>query len=88
MVRRHVLVTGEVQGVFFRDSVREEAEAHGVAGWVANTDDGAVEAVFEGDEDAVEALVDFCRTGPARADVEEIEVSEDEPEDLDGFEVR
>jgi acylphosphatase len=87
-VRRHVVVRGDVQGVFFRDSTRSEAERQGVAGWVANRGDGSVEAVFEGDEAAVEALVDFCRSGPSQADVRDVEVTEEEPEGLDGFRVR
>lgn len=88
MTRRHIIVSGRVQGVFFRDSVRERAQAEGVAGWVANRHDGTVEAVFEGDDDAVEALVGFCREGPSRADVDDVSVSEEEPEGLDGFSVR
>jgi len=87
-VRTRVVVHGEVQGVFFRDSTREEAERRGVAGWVTNRDDGTVEAVFEGPPDAVEALVDFCREGPSRADVERVEEQSEEPEGLDGFSVR
>jgi acylphosphatase len=86
--RRHVVVHGDVQGVFFRDSTRDEAERRGVAGWVTNRSDGAVEAVFEGDPDEVAALVDFCRSGPGQADVEQVEESEEEPEGLEGFEVR
>src|ERR671916_787681 len=62
--RRRVTVHGEVQGVFFRDSTREEAERRGVAGWVTNRSDGAVEAVFEGERAAEAAMVDFCREGP------------------------
>jgi acylphosphatase len=77
-----------VQGVFFRDSARREAEKIGVAGWITNNSDGTVEAVFEGTDDAVEAMLGFCREGPGRADVERIEVSEEEPEGLDGFSVR
>jgi acylphosphatase len=88
VTRRRVIVSGRVQGVFFRDSVRERAEAEGVAGWVANRDDGAVEAVFEGEDGAVQALVAFCREGPSRADVDDVDVSEEEPEGLDGFSVR
>jgi acylphosphatase len=88
VTRRHVIVSGRVQGVFFRDSVRERAEAEGVAGWVTNRDDGAVEAVFEGEDDAVQALVAFCGEGPSRADVDDVDVSEEEPEGLDGFSVR
>jgi acylphosphatase len=88
VVRRHVVVHGRVQGVFFRDMTRRQASSRGVAGWVANRSDGAVEAVFEGDPDAVAALVEFCSEGPRGADVEEVEVSEEEPEQLSGFEVR
>jgi acylphosphatase len=86
-VRRRVVVHGRVQGVFFRDTARERARAHGVAGWVRNRPDGALEAVFEGSPDDVERLVRFCRTGPPRAAVERVEVSEEEPEGLSGFEV-
>jgi acylphosphatase len=88
MIRRHVTVKGDVQGVFFRDSTRERAQSRGVAGWVANRPDGSVEAVFEGDEDAVESMLRFVREGPRRADVRDVEVTEEEPEGLDGFEVR
>ena len=87
-VRRRVVVRGNVQGVFFRDSTEKEAGSRGVRGWVRNRDDGAVEAVFEGNPDGVEALVEFCRSGPSRADVEDVDVSEEEPEGLDSFEVR
>ena len=83
-VRRRVVVRGEVQGVFFRDSTRDEAESRGVSGSVTNRDDGAVEAVFEGPRDAVEALVAFCRDGPSRARVEDVEVIEEEPEGWSG----
>jgi acylphosphatase len=87
-VRRRVVVHGDVQGVFFRDSTREEAERRGVAGSIENRADGAVEAVFEGEPDAVAALVSFCREGPSRASVERVDESEEEPEGLDGFDVR
>ena len=88
MIRRRVVVTGHVQGVFFRDSVQREARSRGVAGWVTNRRDGAVEAVFEGDADDVEALVELCRVGPERASVADVTVHEEEPEGLDGFAVR
>jgi acylphosphatase len=88
MIRRRVIVRGLVQGVFFRDSTRRLAQRHGVAGWVANRADGAVEAVFEGEVDAVERLVAFSREGPRGAQVESIEVTEEEPEGLSGFSVR
>lgn len=76
-----------MQGVFFRDSTRRVAEAEGVAGWVSNRPDGAVEAVFEGEPEAVERLVEYVRRGPGRAEVTEAEVSEEEPEGLTGFRI-
>ena len=79
---------GFVQGVFFRDTVRRRAEARGVAGWVRNNRDGAVEAVFEGDRDAVDRLVAFCREGPSGARVDRVEVLVEEPEKLTRFEIR
>jgi len=87
-MRKHVVVHGRVQGVFFRDSTRQRAQAAGVAGWVANRPDGAVEAVFEGDDDAVESLVAWMHDGPRGADVERVEIEDDEAEGLTGFEVR
>ena len=88
MIRRRVIVRGLVQGVFFRDSTQRQARRHGVAGWVSNRADGAVEAVFEGEADAVERLVAFSREGPRGAQVESVEVAEEEPEGLSGFVVR
>jgi acylphosphatase len=88
VIRRRVVVRGHVQGVFFRDSTRRLAERHGVAGWVANRPDGAVEAVFEGEADAVERLVAFSHKGPRGAQVESVEVVEEGPQDLHGFAVR
>ena len=88
MTRRRVVVHGHVQGVFFRDSVRERAESRGLAGWVRNRDDGAVEAVFEGTEDAVDALVRFCHEGPGSADVERVDVVDEDPLGDEGFAVR
>lgn len=87
-VRRRVVVRGHVQGVFFRDSTRQRAAARGVAGWVRNNPDGSLEAVFEGEPEAVERLVDYCREGPRGARVTGVEVSEEEPEELSGFAVR
>jgi acylphosphatase len=86
--RRHIKVHGRVQGVFFRDSTRREAERAGLAGWVRNCSDGTVEAVFEGDDDAVGRMVDWVREGPGRADVDRVDVDEEEPEGLSGFDVR
>lgn len=87
-VRRRVVVHGHVQGVFFRDSTRREAARRGVAGWVRNRGDGAVEAVFEGDPETVAELVAFCERGPRGAEVREVETSEEPAEGLSGFEVR
>ena len=87
-VRKRVVVHGDVQGVFFRDATEKEASGRGVAGWVRNRDDGSVEAVFEGDDATVDALVDFCHSGPSQASVERVDVSDEEPEGLDGFSVR
>jgi acylphosphatase len=83
-----VIVRGLVQGVFFRDSTRRQAQRHGVSGWVSNRADGAVEAVFEGEADAVGRLVAFSREGPRGAQVESVEVTEEEAEGLSGFSVR
>jgi acylphosphatase len=82
------VVTGRVQGVFFRDTARRRAEAAGVAGWISNRPDGAVEAVFEGEPDRVDELIEFCRHGPSRAEVANVEVVDEEPEGLTGFTVR
>jgi len=87
-IRKRVTVHGDVQGVFFRDSTRQEARSQGVAGWVSNEPDGTVAAVFEGEPGAVERLVEFCRSGPRSADVESVDVTDEEPEGLQGFEVR
>jgi acylphosphatase len=85
MIRRRVVVRGNVQGVFFRASCQREAARRGVTGWVSNRPDGAVEAVFEGEDAAVDALVSWCRQGPPHADVSGVDVSEEEPEGLSGF---
>jgi acylphosphatase len=87
MVRRRVTAHGRVQGVFFRDSVRREAQRRGVAGWARNCSDGTAEAVFEGDADAVEAMVEFVRRGPGHAEVSDVDVASEEPEGLSGFSV-
>ena len=81
------MVRGIVQGVFFRDGAREQARAERVAGWVRNRSDGGVEAVFEGPRAAVDRLIDWCRSGPPRAHVEDVEVDWEEPERLAGFRV-
>jgi acylphosphatase len=88
MIRRHVVAHGLVQGVFFRDSVLRRASSVGVAGWVRNTGDGAVEAVFEGERGAVEGLVAFCQEGPRGARVDRAQVTDEVPEGLSGFVIR
>ena len=86
--RAHVFVNGRVQGVYYRGTTRERATELGVDGWVKNLDDGRVEAVFEGEADAVEAMVDYCHDGSARANVTDVDVTYEDPEGLEGFEVR
>lgn len=88
MTRKRAVVDGYVQGVFFRDSCQREAARMGVAGWVRNRNDGAVEAVFEGAPDAVDAMVRWCRTGPPRARVDRVQVIDEEPEGLTRFSVK
>ena len=80
-------VSGRVQGVWFRQSCAEEARAAGVGGWVRNTADGRVEAVFEGDGAAVARMLDWCHRGPVRADVVGVEVRVEEPEGFTGFSI-
>lgn len=89
MERAHVFVSGKVQGVYYRANTRETARDRGVEGWVRNLDDGRVEAVFEGEDDTVEAMVEWCHKGSPRAEVENVEVEwEDATDEFDGFEVR
>lgn len=87
MIRRRVVVHGRVQGVFFRDTLRRQAVAAGVAGWARNRADGTVEAVFEGDPRAVEALVATCHKGPRGARVDRVDLTEESPEGVSGFSV-
>jgi acylphosphatase len=86
--RAHVFVSGRVQGVSYRASTRDAAREAGVDGWVKNRDDGRVEAVFEGEESAVEEMVEWCQSGSSAAEVEDIEAEYGDPEDESGFEVR
>jgi acylphosphatase len=88
MERRRVLVSGRVQGVYYRDTCRRVATGAGVGGWVRNLADGRVEAVFEGPAEAVEQLVAWTRDGPAEASVTGVEVHEETPEGLAVFAVR
>jgi acylphosphatase len=88
VIRRKLVIHGRVQGVFFRDTFRRLAEQEGVAGWARNTWEGTVEAVLEGEEEAVDRLVAFAREGPEGARVERVEVFDEEPEGLTGFPIR
>jgi acylphosphatase len=88
VIRRRVAVRGHVQGVFFRETTKRRALTAGVAGWVRNQSDGTVEAVFEGEQEAVERLVAFAREGPRGARVDWVDVEHEEAEGLSGFEIR
>ena len=88
MVRRRLVIQGRVQGVFFRDTLRALAERSGVAGWARNTPEGTVEAVLEGDDDAVARLIAFARKGPEGARVEYVGEGAEEPQGLSGFSIR
>lgn len=88
MIRRRVVVDGRVQGVFFRETCRRQAEAAGVAGEVRNLPDGRVEAAFEGPAEAVEGMVAWCRAGPPAAVVTAVDIREETPVGAVGFRVR
>jgi len=85
----HVLVSGQVQGVWFRASTKQKAEQLGLTGWVRNTPGGSVEAVFEGEEKIVKEMIEWCHRGPPLAKVENVEVKKQSPTNgFDGFSVR
>jgi acylphosphatase len=86
--RARVTVQGSVQGVFFRAEARDRARSLRLSGWVRNVPDGTVEAVFEGEDDGVESMVEWCRRGPAGARVENVDVDWGEPEGEEGFSIR
>ena len=88
MTRVHVRIRGRVQGVFFRAEARTRAESLGLSGWVRNAEDGSVEAVFEGDEERVQSMVDWCGRGPSGASVDDVEVEPEGPTGETGFSVR
>jgi acylphosphatase len=88
VIRRRLIVHGRVQGVGFRWAIARAAESRGVSGWAANRADGTVEAVLEGAPDAVESVVRLSREGPRGAQVERVDVAEEEPEALRGFVTR
>lgn len=84
IITRHLAITGLVQGVWYRESLREAAEGLGVTGWVRNRPDGSVEAMLQGEADRVDTLIDWCRRGPALARVRSVEISAGEG-DFDRF---
>jgi acylphosphatase len=85
VIRRRLVVRGRVQGVFYRDSVRRLATARGIAGSATNLGDGSVEVVLEGPRDAVGDLIAYCAEGPDHAEVSGVEVEEEEPQGIEGF---
>jgi acylphosphatase len=86
--RARVVVRGSVQGVFFRAETRDRARSLGLSGWVRNEPDGSVAAEFEGDEEQVGSMIDWCKRGPGGAFVEDVEVVWIEPEGGEGFAIR
>ena len=88
MKRAEVTVRGMVQGVFFRVETRDRARSLGLSGWVTNAPDGTVRAAFEGDEERVESMLDWCRRGPSGASVHSVDVTWGEPEGEQGFSIR
>jgi acylphosphatase len=88
MIRRRVVVSGQVQGVFFRDTCQRRARAYGVTGWVRNCPDGTVEAVFEGESEDVEAMIEWVRKGPPAAQVDRVAVTEEQAVGERSFQVR
>ena len=88
-VRAHVFINGSVQGVFFRLETRYKAIRRNIAGWVRNTSDGRVEAIFEGENEDVEKLIEFCRRGPSGARVTKVDVQwEEYIEEFRDFQIR
>lgn len=87
-IRAHVFVSGTVQGVYYRANTRDQARERGIDGWVKNLEDGRVEAIFEGPEDDVESMIEWCHEGSPRAQVTDVEVEYEAPKGLDGFEIR
>ncbi|MDD7934272.1 acylphosphatase [Actinomycetospora straminea] len=86
MPSKHVVVRGQVQGVFYRSSARDTANRLGVTGWVRNRDDGSVEMLVEGEDDAVDRMIAWAREGSPQAQVSDVEVSDTEPQGSRSFE--
>lgn len=86
--RAHVFISGKVQGVFFRATTRDEANKRDIGGWVKNLSDGRVEAVFEGEEEKVEEMIEFCHEGPSAAEVKDVDVEwQGHKDEFSGFKV-
>ena len=88
MQSKNIVVHGQVQGVFFRQGAQDAAREYGVAGWVRNRDDGTVEMVVEGEDDAVDRMIAWAREGTSQAQVNDVEVADAEPQGLRSFEQR
>ncbi len=88
MKRIHIFIYGHIQGVFFRANIKELALRLKINGWVRNTLDGAVEAVFEGDDKDIEKMLSYCNKGPVGSKVEKVNVKEEEVKYEKGFEVK
>ncbi len=87
--RVHVLITGRVQGVWFRSNTKQKADKLGITGWVRNTTDGNVEAVFEGFDKRIEEMIDWCKTGPPLAKVENVKIEKQDPKNnYDKFSIK
>jgi acylphosphatase len=88
-VKAHVFVSGKVQGVFFRMKTRHKAIKRYIGGWVRNTSDGGVEAIFEGEKEDVEQLIKFCRKGPSGARITKVNVQwEEYADEFRDFQIR
>ena len=83
--RARAVIRGRVQGVFFRAETRDRARSLGLSGWVRNAPDGSVEAVFEGDRERIESILDWCRRGPSLAEVDDVDIAWEEPRGEEGF---
>jgi acylphosphatase len=86
--RVRAVIRGRVQGVFFRAETRDRARSLGLSGWVRNVPDGSVEAVFEGERERIESILDWCRRGPGLAEVEDVDVDWEQPRGEEGFGAR
>lgn len=88
MIRKHIFIKGKVTGVFFRAFIRERALELGLNGWVRNLDENTVEAVFEGEKEKVDKIIELCSNGPSRAVIKDIKIIEEESEGEKSFIVK